>query len=126
MLVRRLLSGAVLVVTASAGLVLPAAAAAPNPMCIDVTNDRGNGVRIYQWECQSNNNNQRFVIDGGQIKIKDTLGTSRPMCVDVTNDRGNGVRIYQWECQSNNNNQRFVIDGGQIKIKDTLGTSRPI
>ncbi|NUP61162.1 MAG: hypothetical protein HOW71_03190, partial [Nonomuraea sp.] len=79
-----------------------------------------NGVKIYQWECQTPNNNQRFVIDGGQIKIKDTLNGGRPMCVDVTNSRGNGVEIYQWECQTPNNNQRFVIDGGQIKIKDTL------
>jgi hypothetical protein len=52
---------------------VPASASAAPPMCLDVTNDRGNGVRVYQWQCQDGNNNQKFVVDNGQIKIKDTL-----------------------------------------------------
>jgi hypothetical protein len=34
---------------------------------------RRNGGLVTLWKCQAGNSNQAWVIDGGQIKVKDTL-----------------------------------------------------
>ncbi|MEV1247952.1 hypothetical protein [Nonomuraea sp. NPDC049750] len=77
----RLLSAAVLATAISGLLAQPTAASARQiagpaaqagtPMCIDAPN-RTNGTDVRLWQCM-NHNNQKCVIDGGQIKVKDTL-----------------------------------------------------
>ncbi|MFD4888243.1 hypothetical protein, partial [Kitasatospora sp. NPDC058402] len=43
-------------------------------MCLDVGGSRNNGDRVKIWQCQSPGfGNQNFVIDSGQIKVKDTI-----------------------------------------------------
>jgi Ricin-type beta-trefoil lectin domain len=103
-----------------------AAASSPavsgNAMCLDVNNPpRSNGDPVYLWRCESRNSNQVWVIDGGQVVVKDTIGTRAPMCLDASNpprrDRG---PVFLWRCESRNSNQVWVIDGGQIVVKDTM------
>ncbi|MFC4533784.1 RICIN domain-containing protein [Sphaerisporangium dianthi] len=124
---------AVAVISATVGAVttLPAAAAprqpagrtaqAWPPMCVDVSNNRGNGILMYQWQCDSNNANQRFVIEDGLIKVEDTVGHSQVMCLDSSNGRTNGTRVYQWQCLGNAN-QRWVVRRGAIILRSTLNS----
>ena len=96
---------------------------APSPvgtaMCVDLSNNRGNGTLMYQWQCDPNNTNQKFVLEDGLIKVEDTIGTSQVMCLDSSNGRTNGTRVYQWQCLSNTN-QLWVVQRGQIILKSTL------
>ncbi|MGW2193563.1 RICIN domain-containing protein, partial [Streptosporangium sp. NPDC001682] len=34
---------------------------------------RPNGTPVHLWECANTNTNQKFVVDDGMIKVKDTL-----------------------------------------------------
>ncbi|MFC7387335.1 RICIN domain-containing protein [Sphaerisporangium rhizosphaerae] len=135
MLARRLL--AVVVISTSVGGVttLPATASTRRPaghttlawppMCVDVSNNRGNGTLMYQWQCDGNNTNQRFVIDNGLIKVEDTIGTGHVMCLDSSNGRTNGTRVYQWQCLGNPN-QLWVVQRGAIILKSTLSSGNPL
>ncbi|MEV6153439.1 hypothetical protein AB0L53_24120 [Nonomuraea sp. NPDC052129] len=49
-----------------------AASAAPTPMCLDATDNRANGTAVRLWTCV-NHRNQKWVIQGGQVKVEDTL-----------------------------------------------------
>lgn len=129
LLARRLLAGTIAAAAVSALTALPAAASvqrptgrtalAGPPVCLDASNDRANGTRVYLLQCLGNTN-QRFVIDNGLIKVEDTIGTGRQeMCLDASNDRANGTRVYLFQCLGNTN-QKFVIDDSHIKVKDTL------
>src|SRR3954464_3165307 len=127
---------AVAAVTAAVGVTtaLPAAAAARQPathkavagpaMCLDASNSRANGTRVYQWQCLANNN-QIWVIDHGLIKLQDTIGTSREVCLDATNDRFNGTQVYLWQCVPNTN-QIWVVKRGELIMRDTLVAARPM
>jgi len=42
------------------------------PMCLDASNYRGNGVKVYQWQCV-HNPNQNWVVRDGNIVLKDTI-----------------------------------------------------
>ncbi|MFC4009887.1 ricin-type beta-trefoil lectin domain protein [Nonomuraea purpurea] len=121
---------------AAAPLILPpgiAYAAAPT-MCLDIGATRNNGDAAKIWQCAVPGDafvvNQKFAIDGGQIKVANTLGTSRPMCLDIGNTRNNGDGAKIWQCAKAADaylvNQKFVIEHGQIRVADTLGTSRPM
>ena len=62
------------------GHAAPARAVAPSPdvsgnaICLDAGSPpRRNGGLVTLWKCQAGNLNQVWVIDGGQIKVKDTL-----------------------------------------------------
>lgn len=96
-------------------------------MCLDATNGRANGTKVRIWQC-INHTNQRFVIDGGQIKVADTIGTSSEQCVSTGSTRNNGDAVILWQCQaagqSGARNQQWVVRGGQIVLKDTIGTAR--
>ncbi|MEV4251397.1 hypothetical protein AB0J63_49445, partial [Streptosporangium canum] len=67
----------------SAVTALPAVASASaantardaSPVCIDATNERADNTGVRLWQCMDHAN-QRFVFDGSQIKVKDTIGTS--------------------------------------------------
>ncbi|MFB4263386.1 hypothetical protein [Nonomuraea sp. GTA35] len=48
------------------------ALAAPNPVCLDATNNRANGTNPHLYRC-ANHPNQQWVIHNGQIKVEDTL-----------------------------------------------------
>ncbi|MGV9772224.1 RICIN domain-containing protein [Streptosporangium sp. NPDC003464] len=129
MLARRLLAVAVISAAVGTLTTLPAVAAAHRsadrtplvgtPMCVDVSNNRGNGTLMYQWQCDSNNANQKFVIEGGLIKVEDTIGKSQVMCLDSSNGRANGTRVYQWQCLGNAN-QLWVVQRGLIILRSTL------
>ncbi len=131
MLARRLLAAAVISAAMGAVTPLPAVASAHQPagrpalvgppICVDVSNARGNGTLMYQWQCDSNNTNQKFVIEDGLIKVQDTIGKSQVMCLDSSNGRTNGTRVYQWQCVGNTN-QLWVIQRGQIILKSTLNS----
>lgn len=135
MLARRLLAVAVISAAVGAVTTLPAAASTHRPagrtalawpsMCVDVSNNRGNGTLMYQWLCDSNNTNQRFVIDNGLIKVEDTVGKSQVMCLDSSNGRANGTRVYQWQCLGNAN-QLWVVQRGAIVLKSTLNSGSPL
>jgi hypothetical protein len=76
---------------------------------------------VTLWKCEAGNRNQVWVIDGGQVKVKDTIGTATPMCLDAGSPpRRNGGFVTLWKCGAGNSNQVWVIDGGQVKVKDTL------
>jgi len=127
--------GAVLTATA-APLALPlgTAYAAGPAMCLDIGNTRNNGDAAKIWQCAVPGDpfvaNQMFVIDGGQLKVANTLGTTRPMCLDIGNTRNNGDRAIIWQCANPGDtflvNQKFVIEHGQLKVANTLGTTRPM
>jgi hypothetical protein len=95
-----------------------AASAAPNPVCLDATNSRADNTKVRLWGCV-NHTNQKWVIQGGQIKVEDTIGTSRPVCLDATNSRADNTTVRLWGCL-NHTNQKWIIQGGQIKVEDTL------
>lgn len=134
MIARRLLAVAVISTAMGAVTTLPAAASTHQPasrtarawpaMCVDVSNYRGNGTLMYQWQCESYNTNQKFVIDNGLIKVEDTVGGSQ-MCLDSSNGRTNGTRVYQWQCLGNAN-QLWVIQRNLIILKSTLNTGNPL
>ncbi len=113
---------------AHARAVAPSPAVSGNAMCLDAsTPPRRNGGPVYLWQCEPGNSNQAWVIDGGQIIVKDTRGTRTPMCLDVNNPpRRNRGPVYLWQCEPGNSNQAWVIDGGQIIVKDTRGTRTPM
>ena len=129
MLARRLLAVALISTAVGAATTLPAAASAHQfashtaltgpPMCVDVSNNRGNGTLMYQWQCDSNNTDQKFVVEDGLIKVEDTIGRTQVMCLDSSNGRTNGTRVYQWQCLGNAN-QLWVIQRGLIILKSTL------
>ena len=135
MLARRLLAIAAISIAAGAVTTMPAAASTHQPagrtalgwpaMCVDVSNYRGNGTLMYQWQCESNNTNQKFVIDSGLIKVEDTVGRSPVMCLDSSNGRTNGTRVYQWQCLSNTN-QLWVIQRDMIILKSTINSGNPL
>lgn len=132
---RRLLAVAVISAAMGAVTTLPAGASAHQPadrtalagppMCVDLSYYRGNGILMYQFQCDSTNPNQKFVVDGGLIKVEDTIGKSQVMCLDSSNGRTNGTRVYQWQCLGNSN-QLWVIQRGLIMLKSTLNSSNPL
>ncbi|MER7756961.1 RICIN domain-containing protein [Kitasatospora sp. NPDC097643] len=42
-------------------------------MCLDVGGTRANGDNAFLYECGATDPNQKFVVDGGYIKVRDTL-----------------------------------------------------
>ncbi|GAA3079646.1 hypothetical protein GCM10010485_17170 [Streptosporangium carneum] len=80
---------------------------------------------MYQWQCDSNNTNQKFVIDNGLIKVEDTIGRNQTMCLDSSNNRTNGTRVYQWQCLGNPN-QLWVVRRGAIILRSTLNSGNPL
>ncbi|MFJ9839765.1 RICIN domain-containing protein [Kitasatospora sp. NPDC101155] len=42
-------------------------------MCIDVGSDRDNGDNVFLYTCGATNSNQKFVVERGYIKVRDTL-----------------------------------------------------
>jgi hypothetical protein len=98
------------------------------PMCLDAGNPprRNNGL-VTLWRCEAGNANQVWVIDGGQVRVKDTIATAIPMCLDAGRPpRRNGGLVTLWRCEAGNANQVWVIDGGQVKVKDTIATATPM
>jgi hypothetical protein len=95
-------------------------------MCLDVFN-RTNGTPVRVWDCL-NHTNQRFVVEGGQIKVADTVGTNNEQCVSTTNSRANGSPILLWRCSNVPGqamaNQQWVVRGGQLVLRDTIGSPR--
>ncbi|MEU8178983.1 RICIN domain-containing protein [Microbispora hainanensis] len=89
--------------------------------CLD-SPSRDNNGNIRLWECVDHPN-QKFVIDGGRIKVADTVGTAREMCIDAGNTRNAYDNVRIWQCMDHPN-QIWVIRDGSIVIKDTLGTAR--
>ena len=59
---------------AQARALTPAPAVSGKPMCLDAGSPprRNNGL-VTLWMCEAGNANQAWVIDGGQLKVKDTL-----------------------------------------------------
>ncbi|SFM71596.1 Ricin-type beta-trefoil lectin domain-containing protein [Saccharopolyspora antimicrobica] len=115
-------------VSLAAAVALPASAAtsaelnaaATGSKCLDVGSTRNNGDKSHLWDCGDRNNNQKFAIDGSQIRIVDTIGTRQEMCLDAGNTRNNGDKVHLWRCGDTNKNQKWVVQRGQIKIEDTL------
>ncbi|WP_344641470.1 ricin-type beta-trefoil lectin domain protein, partial [Kitasatospora cystarginea] len=105
------LAAAGLIALAAPAAAVAAPRAATNTMCLDVGGSRNNGDHAKIWQCQSPGfGNQDFVIDRGQIKVRDTIGTGRQMCLDVGGSRNNGDHAKIWQCQSPGfGNQDFVI-----------------
>ncbi len=93
-------------------------------MCVDATNGRANGTLVRLWKCLDHAN-QKFVIDAGQIKVKDTLGSAEEVSATRPTATRNGTGVRLWQCLDHAN-QKFVIDAGQIKVKDTVGTAREV
>lgn len=107
--------------TISDGTLNVATSAVPRKgMCLD-SPGRANLNNIRIWQCLDHAN-QKFVIDGGLIKVADTVGTAREMCIDAGNTRKNLDNVYIWQCLANPN-QIWVVRDGSIVIKDTLGTA---
>ncbi|MFD0885814.1 RICIN domain-containing protein, partial [Streptosporangium algeriense] len=87
-------------------------------VCLDTTNSRADNTNVRLWSCL-NHPNQKWVIQGGQIKVEDTIGSGREVCLDTTNSRADNTNVRLWSCL-NHPNQKWVIQGGQIKVEDTL------
>jgi len=102
--------------------------AARNAMCLDAGSPprRNNGL-VTIWRCEAGNSNQAWVIDGGQVRVRDTIGTTASMCLDAGRPpRRNGGLVIIWRCEAGNSNQAWVIDGGQVRVRDTIGTAAPM
>ncbi|GHJ43548.1 hypothetical protein Cs7R123_08900 [Catellatospora sp. TT07R-123] len=99
----------------------PAPPAARAGMCLDVGNSRNNGDNVRIWQCL-NHTNQRFEIEGGRIKVADTVGTGAEMCMDAA-ARNNGANVFIWRCTAGNTNQQWVVRNGYLVLKDTIGSS---
>ncbi|GAA2357572.1 hypothetical protein GCM10010432_10320 [Catellatospora methionotrophica] len=89
-------------------------------MCLDV-GGRSNGDNVRIWQCL-NHTNQRFEIEGGRVKIADTVGTANEMCLDA-GARNNGANVFLWKCAAGNTNQQWVVRNGNLVLKDTIGTT---
>ncbi|MFI5681888.1 RICIN domain-containing protein [Streptomyces cellulosae] len=100
----------------------PSSASGSRAMCLDIGNTRNNLDNARIWRCVGHTN-QRFVIDEGQVKVADTIGTSREMCLDAGNTRKALDNVYIYACQTPNANQRWVLRDGQLVVKDTIGKS---
>ncbi|MBV6696052.1 RICIN domain-containing protein [Kitasatospora aureofaciens] len=55
--------------------VLQATADGYQEMCLDVGSTRNNGDNVFLYECGADNTNQKFVVDRGYIKVRDTPPT---------------------------------------------------
>jgi hypothetical protein len=113
---------------AHARAVAPYPAVSGNAMCLDAGSPprRNNGLVVI-WRCEAGNSNQAWVIDGGQVKVEDTIGTTAPMCLDAGRPpRRNAGLVVIWRCEAGDSNQAWVIDGGQLKVKDSIGTAAPM
>ena len=113
---------------AHARAVAPSPVVSGNAMCLDAGSPprRNNGL-VTIWRCEAGNSNQAWVIDSGQVRVKDTIGTATPMCLDAGRPpRRNGGLVIIWRCEAGNSNQAWVIDGGQVRVKDTIGTAAPM
>ncbi|MEU6412861.1 RICIN domain-containing protein [Microbispora sp. NPDC046933] len=96
-------------------------AAPRRPLCLDSPRRVNSGpIRIRGCVDHAN---QKFVIDGGLIKVADTVGTASEMCIDAGTSRNDYDRVRIWECVPNQN-QFWVIRDGSIVIKNTIGTAR--
>jgi hypothetical protein len=75
--------------------------------CLDVVDGvDGNGTKLQLWDCTPNNDNQRWVLQGGQLQW---LGHSR--CLDVTDGlvATDGTVMQIWDCTSYNDNQMWQL-----------------
>jgi len=95
-----------------------------NAKCLD-TGARTNGTGVRVWQCVAGGHpNQTWVIDGGQIIVADTVGTSSPMCLSTLNSRNNGDNLLLWVCKAAGQpgyaNQMWVVQDGAIKLADTI------
>lgn len=99
----------------------------PTPMCLTIQGgSNANNTNVILYQCVTDNSgytNQTWVIRGGMIYRKSTMGTSSATCLSSTTSRSNGGNVLLWACQSSGQglaNQTWVVQGGQIKLADTL------
>lgn len=84
--------------------------------CMDVYGSKtGNGTRVQLWDCNdnSNNKNQRWVING--YVLKSYLDISK--CLDLKkSNTSNGTDIHLWGCNGTKA-QRWIYDGVSKQIR---------
>jgi hypothetical protein len=81
--------------------------------CLDAdSTDVGNGGKIFQWDCNSSDAYQQWVIDGsaGSQPILMNVGTGTCLDADST-DVGNGGKIFQWDCNTGDSYQQWWFYG---------------
>ncbi|MER6302522.1 RICIN domain-containing protein [Kitasatospora sp. NPDC001539] len=112
-----------------AALAAPAAAAASAPprraRCLGVGDTRHDADPLRVRPCLGTAG-QRFTLDGGRVKVTDTVGTAREMCLDVdyTGENGDDVRI--WSCErsrAGRANQTWLLREGSFVLQRTVGTA---
>jgi hypothetical protein len=96
-------------------------------LCLDVSNagdiaQYNNNVLV--WDCkskeESNNMNQQWVFEDGQIKSLLTNDQGQNLCLDVKSGKPeNNSNVHSWVCKgegdSTKMNQQWVFEDGQIK-----------
>lgn len=119
-------AGALTISDGTLNVATPAAQPRRAGLCLDVF-ARTNGTPVRVWQCL-NHTNQRFVVEGGQIKLADTVGTGNEQCVSTSANRASGSGIVILRCAAlgtpGHQNQNWVIRGGQLVLRDTIGSPR--
>jgi len=105
-------------------IILAATVGTSSPMCLSTLNSRNNSDNILLWRCmgagQPGYNNQIWVVQGGKLIIRNTIGTATPMCADAGSTRNNGDNVFLYQCGNGNPNQSWVVQDGAIKLADTI------
>jgi hypothetical protein len=87
--------------------------------CLDAdSTDVGNGGKIFQWDCNSSDSYQQWIILGsaGNQPILENAGIldndGESYCLDADGtDVGNGGKIFQWGCNQSDSYQQWWFYG---------------
>ncbi len=81
--------------------------------CLDNSGSRDKGAKAHIWDCNPNNNNQKWKVvykDGTWFNL---VVQATNMCLDVeAASKNNGAKVHQWPCHNGNNQQWRVEDRG--------------
>jgi hypothetical protein len=75
--------------------------------CLDTGGSTANGQKPHLWDCDANNANQKWMIEGNLIKWK----THPSRCLDTSGSTANGQQPHLWDCDANNANQKWTVPG---------------
>lgn len=83
--------------------------------CMDVTGGGlSDGIKLQQWACYANNNNQLFLFEDRGAGWWGVKNKTSGKCIDKTNSLADGAVLHQWACSATNDNQSFkIVDQGQ-------------
>jgi len=83
--------------------------------CLDVPSGQfQNGRSLQIWDCDTNNANQAWQLDGNMLR------TANNKCLDVPNGNAYlGAPLQLWDCNPDNRNQWFEAAGNFLRKKNS-------